>query len=424
MKIRKTMKITSISEALKQAVNSIRANALRTSLAALGVIIGITFVILMGWVLSGLDKAMEDTINSMGTDVMYVDKFDWAGSGQNWREIRNRPNITLDQAEKLISRLTTAELAVPVARSNRGTIVYGNQIYQNIAIEGTTSLFSLTSSGTIDSGRFFNDNEDRTGAKVAVLGSKVYQTLFPNGNGIGATIKINNVKYLIIGVIKKQGTTFADFMDNIIYIPLKSFLGTFGKYRRNFSICVKAGSIENLDNTRAEVEGQMRMIRNLKPWEKNNFSINETKTFETAISSIRTVIWVVGIGMTLLSFIVGIIGIVNVMFVSIYERTKEIGIRKALGAKKFDILIQIVFESTIIAIMGAIISFILTSIIAYFTASFLPNFIPETAFLSKNIPFDLLGIASIISLLVGIGAGLLPAIRAANFEPVVAIRYE
>lgn len=418
------MKLASINEALKQALTSIRTNTLRSSLAALGVLIGITFVILMGWVLSGLDKAMEDTINSMGTDVMYVDKFDWAGSGQNWREIRNRPNITLDQAEKLISRLTSAELAVPVARSNRGTIVYGDEIYQNIAIEGTTALYSLTPGGTIDSGRFFNDNEDRIGARVVVLGMKVYQTLFPNGNGIGNTIKINNTKYTIIGVIKKQGTTFADFMDNIAYIPLKSFLSTFGRYRRNFSICVKAGGTENMDNVRAEVEGQMRMIRNLKPWEKNNFSINESKSFETAISSIRTIVWVVGIGMTLLSFIVGIIGIINIMFVSVYERTKEIGIRKALGAKKFDILIQIVFESTIIAIMGAIISFIITSIIAYLTGTFLPTFIPQTAFLSKYIPFDLLGIATVISLLVGIGAGLLPAIRAANFEPVVAIRYE
>ncbi len=418
------MKIAAINEAFSQAINSIRANALRSSLAALGVIIGITFVILMGWVLSGLDKAMEDSISSMGTDVLYVDKFDWAGSGKNWREIRNRPNISLQQAEKLISRLTSAELAVPVARTNHGNVVYGNQVYEGIAIQGTTSQFALTPSGTIDSGRFFNENEDRMGARVVVLGSKVYQTIFPNGNGIGNLIKINNISYKVIGVITKQGTTFADFVDNIIYMPLSSFLSTFGKYRRNFSICVKAGVVENLDNVRAEVEGQMRMIRNLKPWEENNFSINETKAFEAAISSIRTVVWVVGIGMTLLSFIVGIIGIVNIMFVSVYERTKEIGIRKALGAKKLDILVQIVFESTIIAIIGAIISFLITSAIAYLAGTFLPTFIPQTAFLSRSIPLNLLGIATIISILVGIAAGLLPAVRAANFEPVVAIRYE
>ncbi|MEN6511099.1 MAG: ABC transporter permease [Chloroherpetonaceae bacterium] len=417
------MKIIATKEAFLQAIHSIRANTLRSSLAALGVVIGITFVILMGWVLSGLDKAMEDSFKAMGTDVMYVDKFDWAG-GKSWKELRNRPNITLDQAEKLISRLTSAELAVPVARTNRGKIVYGNQVYENIAIQGTTSQFSLTPSGTIDSGRFFNDIEDRMASNVVVLGWKVYQTLFPNGNSIGSTIKINNVKYTVIGVATKQGTTFADFMDNIVYIPLKSFLGTFGKYRRNFSICVKAGSTDQLDNVRAEVEGQMRMIRNLKPWEENNFSINETKTFETAVSTIRTIVWVVGIGMTLLSFIVGIIGIVNIMFVSIYERTKEIGIRKALGAKRYDILIQIIFESTTIAIIGAFISFVLTSVIAYITATFLPKLIPQVGFLSPTIPLDLLGIATVISIIVGIIAGLLPAMRAANFEPVVAIRYE
>jgi putative ABC transport system permease protein len=213
-------------------------------------------------------------------------------------------------------------------------------------------------------------------------------------------------------------------MDYMCYVPLKTFFKTFGKFRRTLSIAVKAGSEDKLDEVREEVIGNMRIIRNLKPNEKDNFSINESKAFEAQVSGIRTVVWSVGIGMTLLSFIVGIIGIVNVMFVSIFERTKEIGIAKALGAKKRMVLTQIIFESTLLAFFGAIISFIITSLIAYITGTFVIQYVKEVQFLSPTIPLDLLGIASVISVIVGVLAGLVPAIRASNFDPVIAIRYE
>jgi len=417
------MKLFEIREAFGQAAESIVANRSRSFLASLGVIIGITFVILMGWVLSGLDSAMEDSFKIMGVDVMYVDKHDWAG-GKSWKDVRNRPNITLEQANKLIKSLKDIEIAVPVARIWGSQVKYENTTYQGITIQGTTYDFGLTPGGSIEYGRFFSQNEDEYASDVICIGWKVYQTIFPKGNALGKQIKINGQKFTIIGVITKQGTTFFDFIDNICYIPLKSFLKLYGKYNRSYSIAVKAGGIQNLDNARAEVEGNMRIIRNLKPGQQNDFSINETKAFEEQVATIRLVVWSVGIGMTLLSFLVGIIGIINVMFVSIFERTKEIGIRKALGAKKRIILMQIIMESTILSFFGAIISFILTSLIAYLTATFVVSFVPQVSFLAPIIPFDLLLIASIISIIVGIFAGLIPAIRASNFEPVIAIRYE
>lgn len=417
------IKFYEIREAFIQALDSIKANRMRSFLASLGVVIGISFVLLMGWVLSGLDNAMSDAFKMMGVDVMYVDKHDWAG-GKSWNEVKNRPNITLQQANKLIESLQNVELAVPVARKWQTEIKYGGSKYKGITAQGTYYQFGLTPGGTVEYGRFFSSNEDKFAANVVCLGWKVYQTMFPKGDAIGKTIKIEGRNFLVIGVIKKQGTTFFDFLDNIVYMPLSTFLKTFGKFRRTFSIAVKAGSVENMDNARAEVEAKMRIIRNLQPGEENDFSINETKAFEEQVKVIRTVVWAVGIGMTLLSFIVGIIGIVNVMFVSIFERTREIGIRKALGAKKRTILLQIVFEAMILSLFGAIISFFITSLVAYVTGTIIIDFIPQVGFLSPYMPLDLLIISSIISIFVGIFAGLVPALRASNFDPVIAIRYE
>jgi putative ABC transport system permease protein len=417
------MKLFELKEAFLQAVDSILANRMRSFLASLGVIIGITFVILMGWVLSGLDKAMQDTFNMLGTDVLYVDKHSWAG-GENWKEERNRPDITIQQANNLIDKLKDIELASPVADVWNIQIKYLNDSYSGISVEGVNSNYGLTPSGTIVEGRFFSQNEDDFAENVICIGWKVSETIFPNGDAIGREIKVNGRKFRIIGIIKKQGTTFFDFMDYMCYVPLKTFFKTFGKFRRTLSIAVKAGSEDKLDEVREEVIGNMRIIRNLKPNEKDNFSINESKAFEAQVSGIRTVVWSVGIGMTLLSFIVGIIGIVNVMFVSIFERTKEIGIAKALGAKKRMVLTQIIFESTLLAFFGAIISFIITSLIAYITGTFVIQYVKEVQFLSPTIPLDLLGIASVISVIVGVLAGLVPAIRASNFDPVIAIRYE
>jgi putative ABC transport system permease protein len=417
------MKLFEIKEAFLQAVDAILVNRLRSLLASLGVIIGITFVILMGWVLSGLDKAMSDTFNMLGTDVLYVDKHSWAG-GENWKDERNRPDITFKQANDLIASLSDYEVASPVADIWNIQIKYNNEAYNGISVEGVNYLYAFTPSGTIGEGRFFSQSEDDFASNVICIGHKVSETIFPNGDAVGKYIKVNGSKFKIIGIVKKQGTTFFDFMDYMCYVPLKTFFKTFGKFRRTLSIAVKAGSEENLDNVRTEVIGNMRIIRNLKPNEKDDFSINESKAFEEQVSGIRTVVWAVGIGMTLLSFIVCIIGIVNVMFVSIFERTKEIGIAKALGAKKRMVLAQIIFESTLLAFFGAVVSFILTSIIAYVTGTFVIDYVKEVQFLSPTVPLDLLGTASVISIIVGVLAGLVPAIRASNFDPVIAIRYE
>lgn len=413
-----------LSEGIRLSIESIIANKLRAFLATLGVVIGISFVVLMGWAISGLDKALQDSINLLGEDMLYIDKWDWSG-GKKWKEIRNRKDITYQQAKQLISQLTLAELALPGATSWNAQVKANGISYSGLSIFGTTADYGRLPSGDVELGRFFSYFEERETRPVAVLGYKVANTLFPNENPIGKYIKLQGRNFEIIGVVKKQGTMLLDFIDDRIYIPIGNFLDIFGgEKRRSISIAIKAGSLDRMDEVREEARGLMRVIRNLKPWEDDDFSINETKAFEEIVSTFRLYVWGIGIGMTTLAFIVGMIGIMNIMFVSVAERTKEIGIRKAVGAKNRSILMQFLIESSTLCLVGATVTIMICSILVFVVAKVLPKFVPETAFLQPYLPINFVFYASLVAITVGALAGLLPAIRASRVDPIESLRYE
>ena len=211
-----------------------------------------------------------------------------------------------------------------------------------------------------------------------------------------------------------------DFVDNQVIIPISTFFGVYGMSSRSISIAVKAGTAEKLDETRAEATGLMRSVRNIPPGDEEDFSINETQTFKEQVETLRLATWGIGIGLTLLSFTVGIIGIMNIMFVSVTERTKEIGIRKSLGAKSTSILTQFLVESASLCLVGAVIAFVFCSIVIAIAV----RLVPEADFLSPYVPPQLIIIAGIVSIIVGILAGIVPAMRASALDPVEALRYE
>jgi putative ABC transport system permease protein len=418
------MKISELIETIKISFDAMKSNKMRSALASLGVVIGISIVILMGWVLGGLDTAMMDTFKILGTDMLYVDKWDWSG-GKSWKKIKQRKPITLQQVNEFTEKFKSAEVAFPSALNWGGaTIKYDNNSYEGIQAMGTTSLHGLTSGGAILMGRHFSQFDDKLSPYVVVLGHGVYKTMFEESDPIDKIIKIDGHKYRVIGVIKKQGTMLLDFIDNRIYVPLKKFIGTYGKFDRSFSINIKAGADENLEEVEAEARGLMREIRNLGPYDEDDFSINSVKAFEEQVAIIRLYVWGVGIGITVLSFLVGIIGIMNIMFVSVTERTKEIGIRKAIGARKRSILLQFLVEASTLCFAGALISLIACSLLVFLAATYIPTIWEDGAFLKPYLPMELLIIASCVSIFIGMLAGLIPAIRAANLNPVDALRYE
>lgn len=414
------MVVSEYIESSRIAFDALKQNKLRAVLTMLGIVIGIMVVTLMGWALNSLDAAWNATIDILGNDMLYVDKWQWAGGG-NWRKAQARKNITIQEAEEFIGRLKTAELAIPMSSLWGRSIVYNDLKADGFTVTGVRATYAQTKAGDVAEGRFFSEIEDRYSENVVVIGYGIQKLFFPNGDAIGRNIKLNGVQFTIIGVIAKRGTALMDFVDNQVFIPLNSFFGLYGTSVRSVSIAVKAGSPEALDDVRSEVIGLMRTVRNIHPGDEEDFSINESQMFQDQVAQIRVVIWGVGLFLTLMSFAVGMIGIMNVMFVSVTERTKEIGIRMAIGAKRFSILMQFLLEAAMLCAVGAIAAILFCMVAA---AVIYLIFQEQAPFLTPYVPPQILLIAIGVSVFVGLLAGLLPALRAARMDPVDALRYE
>jgi putative ABC transport system permease protein len=417
------MILTEFVESTKIAFEQIFASKMRSLLSALGVVIGISVVIIMGWLIIALEDVVESTFQMIGNDMIWVSRWDWTGRS-SWDDMRNRKRLTYKMCNDFKEQMKSAELVtIQPSKYGNNIIKHNNNTYQGINIEGCDFEFQYTTNGEVVNGRYFTQLEVQNGGNVAIIGAKVSETIFPNGDAIGKRITLMGRHFIVIGVLKKQGTAMMDFIDNRVLLPMQSFFQIYGR-NVDFDIGIKAGSYEKLDEVRYEAEGLMRNLRNIKPNQENDFSINETKAFEEATKAIRASVYGVGIGMTMLSFIVGIIGIMNIMFVSVTERTKEIGIRKAVGAKSRSILLQFIIEAAALCFMGALIALIFCSILIYVLATVVPQFAPSVTFLSPYLPINLLIIASFISIAVGVIAGLIPAMRAARLVPVDALRWE
>ncbi len=407
-------------EAFRIAIDALRQNTLRAILTMLGIVIGIAIVTLMGWALNSLDAAWDSTINILGNDMLYVDKWQWAGGG-NWRQSMARKNITIQEADEFTHRMTTAELCVPMSSLWGRTLIYQDEKASGFTVTGTRATYALTPAGDVASGRFFSETDDRYRQNVAVIGYGIQKVFFPSEDPLGKILKINGVQFTIIGVIQKRGTALMDFVDNQLFIPMNSFFSLYGTNVRSISIAVKAGSPDKLDDVRSETVGMMRMVRGLRPNQDDDFSINETQMFRDQVAKLRVIIWAVGLFLTAMSFIVGMIGIMNIMLVSVTERTREIGIRKAIGARRRSILLQFLLEAAALCVIGAIAAIVLCMILALVIYAI---FHEKLAFLTPYVPPQILLISIIVSVVVGILAGLFPAIRAASLNPVEALRYE
>ncbi|MGE3801391.1 MAG: ABC transporter permease [Candidatus Kapaibacterium sp.] len=428
--------MTRIVESIRPAFIALAANKMRAVLTTLGVVIGIFFVLLMGWVLNGLDTAFTQSFAFFGDDILYIDKFDWSG-GEDWYAQRNRPKIDSRQYELFKERMRGAEFVVPTIDRFSTNVRHENLQLQGSMVFGTTAEYIDMYSGITAEGRFFTETEAELGANVVVLGQKVNENLFPQGDALGKVVKIDGQPFTVIGVLPKRGTMLIDFIDNMSLIPIKRFFSLYGS-RSSLTINVKAGGKERLDDVKYEAIGVMRSVRSLKPDDDDNFGINSQEMFSQFIDITRGVVWGIGLFMTGLAFLVGSIGIMNIMFVSVAERTREIGVRKAVGATQGRILLQFLFESIILSLIGAAIGLILTSTIAAFKDQLVSGVISllsllgivegdttvNLSFLSSTIPLTQVVVAVVVAVVVGILAGIIPAFRAARLNPVEALRAE
>ncbi len=399
-------------ESLRMAVSAIWDNKLRAALTTLGIIIGILAVTLMGTLISGLDRSFERSMSFLGRDVLYIAKYEWFGK-QEWWEIRNRPNLKAEYIDTIKEQSKYVEAAAPVT-FRTVNIARGDEMAMGISLTGTTTEYMQTAFLNIESGRFYTEGEDRSGARVIIIGYDVANVLFANANPIGGKVKIGNYIFRVIGVVDKQGKFLGLFsMDNNVIIPLGTFHRLFSR-RGWMRLDVKVDE-ENIPDAKDEITAIMRRLRGLHPGEPNDFAVNQQEAFRQQYQAIKLAIGGTGIFITVLALIVGGIGIMNIMFVSVKERTREIGVRKAIGATPSSIMRQFLMEALLICLFGGALGITLA-----LGGSFLINkyVFPST------MPIALAFFALILSSVVGIIAGLAPSYKAARLDPIAALRYE
>ena len=399
------------------AIDAIRQNKLRSVLTLLGISIGVFSVIGVMTAIRTLESSVESGLNVFAANTFVIQKYPSIQIGRRDKKIRNRKNIDYDQYKKLKER---AKLPVLVSVSEGSSI--RNVKYKEISVKNYVSLLGGDEGSVrmyktfISDGRNIAPDDVRYARNVCVLGMDVVDRLFPFEDPISKKIQIEGLNYYVVGVTERQGEAFGQSQDNYIAIPITNYLQKFSNKWTTLSINVEAASEKDYDKTREEVIGIMRTIRKVKAGEDNDFELETNDEMIETFSGFTGGIKLFALSVSVIALVVAGIGIMNIMLVSVTERIKEIGIRKAIGATKRDILTQFLMEAVFLSEFGGVVGIIM-GIGAGNLVSFIFN-IPAV------IPFDWAIIGLLVCSVIGIGFGIYPAWKAAQLDPIESLRFE
>lgn len=404
----------SLSEGFRIALSAIWLNKVRAFLTTTCIVIGIVSVTTMKTVTDGIDQAFDNSMSMLGQNVVFVEKWPWGFGGEyRWWEYRNRREMQLGYVDPLL-RLTPSATNVAATVRRQSGLRYDVREVSNAVLIGATGGYFQTSGADMEDGRVFSDADVQTGSRVVVIGATIKDALFRNEDPIGKQIRIRGQRFTVIGTIEAQGSFLGlEDMDNVAIIPISAY-GSLYSLRWGIQLAVQFPDEETMVEGEYEVIGAMRQIRQLDPMDDDDFAINKAALFEEELAGVKIAIYGIGLFLTGLALLVGGIGVMNIMFVSVRERTREIGIRKAVGAKSWEILLQFLTEAIIICLIGGLVGVLLSMGITSLINQFFVAYMDWTTVLQ----------AIMICTFIGVLFGYLPSSRAARANPIESLRYE
>ena len=410
---------------LRLSVNSLRHHKSRSVLTALGIIIGVTTVIAILSLLEGLNRTIDQEFSALGTNTIYVQKMEFnIGSGRprDFEEIAKRAELTMEDAEA-IGRLPTVRAAVPTIENDVGTLTRGTYEADDCGLVGIAEGGDLTGNWVVLDGRFITPDDRQRRSMVCVIGSYVAENLFGDGEKpVGQTLDVDGHRYRVVGVLEEKGASFGRPQDNKVFIPISTSLKYYPipEGRRAIFHGLEIEVLPNegvpVETALEDVEEVLRLRRGLRYYEDNDFGLNTQESMLSSLNTITSILWMVMVGVASISLVVGGIGIMNIMLVSVAERTREIGIRKAVGARDRDVLIQFLLESITLSAFGGVIGIVLGLGVA--------GLVTALSSLDAAVVWWTIALGFGFSATVGILFGIYPARKASRLNPIEAIRYE
>jgi putative ABC transport system permease protein len=405
-----------IIEVFKMAFSSLKENKLRSFLTMIAIVVGVFAVIGASTAVLVIKTYFDNTLNVMGGNVVYVSTYPGVRVG-NGDKYRNRKHITFDTYEELEGRLRISRAISPVEQFTSSKVEYEDKSTEpNVQIMGSNEYFLSNNAYNLASGRNLSEDDIHHMRSVCLIGHDVQTDLFPNQYAVGKFLRVDGQKYRVIGTVEAKGSTFGQSQDNFVLIPYTKALAVYGGYNRNISIQVKSPSITLIPATIDELTGVMRTIRKVPPGKENDFEIETNNSLKSAFNKFTGILFLFGIVVGGISLLGAGIGVMNIMLVSVTERTKEIGIRKSVGAKRKAIVSQFLLEAIFICQFGGIIGLVIGIIGGNILAVYMES--------SMVFPW-LATILGIIGLtLIGVLFGVFPAFKASKLDPVESLRYE